>query len=60
MADGMLLKRQLWVGGGTDSASKLTDPLPLTQAERDALARYTASVLPSRQIAAEHDGADAV
>jgi len=59
-ADGALLKRWLWVGDGTDSASKLTDPLPLTQAERDALARYTASVLPCRQIVAEHDGTDAV
>ena len=58
--DGMLLKRRLWVGDGTDSASKLTDPLPLTQAERDALARYTASVLPCRQTVAEHDGTDAV
>jgi hypothetical protein len=59
-ADGMLLKRRLWVGDGTDSASKLTDPLPLTQSERDALARYTASVLPCRQIVAEHDGTDSV
>jgi hypothetical protein len=59
-ADGTLLKRRLWVGDGTDAASKLTDPLPLTQAERDALARYTASVLPCRQIVAERDGADAV
>ena len=59
-ADGTLLKRRLWVGDGTDSASKLTDPLPLTQAERDALARYTASVLPCRQIVAEHHGTDAV
>ena len=59
-ADGMLLKRRLWVGDGTDLASKLTDPLPLTQAERDALARYTASVLPCRQIVAEHDGTDSV
>ena len=38
-ADGMLLKRRLWVGDGTDSASKLTDPLPLTQAERAAACR---------------------
>lgn len=59
-ANGTLLKRRLWVGDGTDSASKLTDPLPLTQAERDALARYTASVLPCRQIVAEHDGTDSV
>ena len=59
-ADGTLLKRRLWVGDDTDSASKLTDPLPLTQAERDALARYTASVLPCRRIVAEHDGTDAV
>jgi hypothetical protein len=59
-ADGTLLKRRLWVGDGTDSASKLTDPLPLTQAERDALARYTASVLPCRHTVAEHDGTDAV
>jgi hypothetical protein len=59
-ADGTLLKRRLWVGDGTDSASKLTDPLPLTQAERDALARYTASVLSCRQIVAEHDGRDAI
>ena len=48
-ADGTLLKRRLWVGDGTDSASKLTDPLPLTHAERDALARYAASVLPCRR-----------
>ena len=53
-ADGTLLKRRLWVGDGTDAASKLTDPLPLTQAERDALARYAASVLPCRQIVAAH------
>ena len=59
-ADGTLLKRRLWVGDGTDSASKLTDPLPLTQTERDALARFTASVLPCRQIVAEHDGTDSV
>ena len=59
-ADGTLLKRRLWVGDGTDSASKLTDPLPLTQTERAALARYTASVLPCRQIVAEHDGTDSV
>ena len=58
-ADGTLLKRRLWVGDGSDSALKLTDPLPLTQAERDALGRYTASVLPCRQIVAEHDGTDA-
>ena len=32
----------------------------MAQAERDALARYTASVLPCRQIVAEHDGTDAV
>ena len=59
-ADGTLLKRRLWVGDGSDSALKLTDPLPLTQAERDALARYAASVLPCRQIVAEHDGTDSV
>jgi hypothetical protein len=59
-ADGTLLKRRLWVGDGADSASKLTDPLPLTPAERDALARYAASVLPCRQIVAEHDGTHAV
>jgi hypothetical protein len=39
-ADGTLLKRRLWVGDGTDSASKLTDPLPLTQSEHDALATH--------------------
>jgi hypothetical protein len=52
-ADGTLLKRRLWVADGTDSASKLTNPMPLTQAERDALARYVASVQPCRQIVAE-------
>jgi hypothetical protein len=58
--EGTLLKRRLWVGDGTDSASKLTDPLPLTQSERDALARYAASVVPCRQIVAEHDDTYAV
>jgi hypothetical protein len=59
-ADGTLLKRRLWVGDGTDSPAKLTDPMPLTRAERDALARYTASVLRCRQIVTENDATDAV
>jgi hypothetical protein len=59
-ADRTRLTRGLWVGDGTDSPAKVTDPLPLTQAKRDALGRYTASVLRCRQIVTEHDATDAV
>ena len=53
--DGELVYRRVWRGDGTDTASKLSDPTPLTPPERDALPRLHAATQPCRQMILDHD-----
>ena len=53
--DGELVYRRVWRGDGTDTASKLSDPNPLTPPERDALLRLHAATQPCRQMILDHD-----
>jgi hypothetical protein len=50
-----ILRARIWQNDGTDTSDKLSDPKPLTKAERDALVRQHAQVLPCRQIIIDHD-----
>jgi len=55
--EGQLVYRRIWKGDGdgTDTADKLTDPKPLTPAERDALVRFHGRVAQCRMIIISHD-----
>jgi hypothetical protein len=56
-AEGQLVYKRIWKGDGdgTDAADKLTDPKPLTPAERDALVKLHGRVAECRMIIISHD-----
>ena len=53
--EGQLLSARLWRFDDTDTASKLSDPNPLTKKERDALVLLHNKLQPCRQIVLTHD-----
>jgi hypothetical protein len=53
--EAQMLTRRLWQGDSTDTAAKLSDPNPLTPAERDALVKIHPEALQCRQIIINHD-----
>jgi hypothetical protein len=53
--EGQMLSTRLWAWDGSDTAAKLTDPNPLTKAERDALVQVHNRTLQCRQIVISHD-----
>jgi hypothetical protein len=53
--EAQMLSHRLWQGDATDTADKLSDPKPLTLAERDALVKIHPLRLQCRQIIIQHD-----
>jgi hypothetical protein len=53
--EAQMLAPRIWQGNGTDTAEKLSDPKPLTPAERDALVKGHSKMLQCRQIVINHD-----
>ena len=53
--EGQLLSTRLWLANATDTASKLSDPKPLTKPEQEALVFVHNQVQPCRQIILTHD-----
>jgi hypothetical protein len=53
--DAQIIYRRLWKGDASDTAAKLSDPEPLTPAERDALVRLESVIAPCRQMILDHD-----
>jgi hypothetical protein len=53
--EGQLLSARMWRFNETDTASKLSDPNPLTKQERDALVVLHNQLQPCRQIILTHD-----
>ena len=54
-AEGQLLSARIWLGNETDTASKLSDPNPLTKKEQDALVVVHNRIQPCQQIILTHD-----
>jgi hypothetical protein len=57
--EAQMLALRLWQFDGSDTASKLTDPKPLTPAEREALEQVHKKVPECRQIGADYDNQSA-
>jgi hypothetical protein len=53
--EAQMLAPRIWQGDATDTAEKLSDPKPLTPAERDALVRVHPKMLDCRRIIISHD-----
>ena len=53
--EGQLLSARIWLGNETDTASKLSDPNPLTKKEQDALVVVHNRLQPCQQIILAHD-----
>ena len=53
--EGQVVYARLWRGDGSDTASKLTDPKPLTATERDAFVRVHTRLQPCLAYIIEHD-----
>jgi hypothetical protein len=49
--EGQLLSKRLWQADSTDTAAKLSDPKPLTQAEKDALVSNHTKSIECRRLA---------
>lgn len=54
-AEGQLLSARIWLGNEMDTASKLSDPNPLTKKEQDALVVVHNRLQPCKQIILTHD-----
>lgn len=52
--EGQTIAGRLWIGDGTDTATKLLDPYPLTPAERSALVQLHNSAVQCRQTVTAH------
>jgi len=50
-----MLSARMWQDDGSDTAAKLSDPNPLTPAERDALVKIHPKAVDCRQIIITHD-----
>jgi hypothetical protein len=53
--EAQMLSHRIWQSDATDTADKLSDPKPLTPAERDALVKIHPLKLQCRQIIIQHD-----
>jgi hypothetical protein len=53
--EAQMLAHRIWQGDGADTAEKLSDPKPLTPAERDALVKLHPQAVQCRQIIIAHD-----
>lgn len=53
--EAQMLAARIWNGDGTDTAAKLSDPNPLTRAERDALVQVHNRSVQCRQILIAYD-----
>jgi hypothetical protein len=54
--EGQIIMARLWRGDGSDTAAKLSDPNPLTPAERNALVQVHNRAVQCRQLLDAHDG----
>src|SRR6516162_9943830 len=53
--EGQIVSAKLWASDGTDTEAKLSDPNPLTPAERDALVQVHNSIISCRQMIISDD-----
>jgi len=53
--EGQIVSAKLWASDGTDTEAKLSDPNPLTPAERDALVQFHNSIISCRQMIISDD-----
>lgn len=58
--EGQIVYAKLWSSDATDTAAKLSDPNPLTPAERDALVQVHNDIISCRQIIISDDSRSAV
>jgi hypothetical protein len=53
--EGQIVFARIWLGDGTDTAAKLSDPLPLTKEQQEAFVQVHNKMMPCRQIIIQHD-----